>query len=148
MTYCYNNGQIEGILLGCRAWRVISDLYRQRVRGDCFIIQGCRGGADFRPICRVNSKPGGVPRHYSVGEAAEGITEILVAAEQAGQRCGWKRGKEMMISDVKKCLLKNISITKAKDIIADKTAMFENTWDLFITDFRSDMYTRNSWYII
>ena len=59
-----------------------------------------------------------------------------------------KQGKEMMITDVKKCLLKNLSIIKAKDIKADKAAIFENTRDLFIKDLRYDIHTRNSWYII
>ena len=53
-----------------------------------------------------------------------------------------------MISVVQKCLLKNLSILKAKDTIADKIVVFENNWDSFITDLRSNIYTRNSWYII
>ena len=47
-------------------------------------------------------------------------------------------------------MLENVywSILKAKDTIADKVAVFENTWDDFITDLRADVHTRYSWYTI
>ena len=58
--------------------------------------------------------------------------------------CMFEQCNQMMISDVKRCLLKNLSIIKAKEIIADKVSIFENNWDLFITDLRSDIHSKNS----
>ena len=58
-----------------------------------------------------------------------------------------KDGKEMVISDVKKCLLKNLNIIKSKDVVLDNHAIFENKWNIFITDLRANIHTRNIWYI-
>ena len=35
-----------------------------------------------------------------------------------------KKGKEMTITDVKKCLLKNLSITEAKNVLVNKLIVF------------------------
>ena len=48
---------------------------------------------------------------------------------------------------VKKGLLKNLSIIKAKYILLDKIVLFEDKWRSFITDLNADVQTRNSWYI-
>ena len=54
----------------------------------------------------------------------------------------------MVISDVKKCLLKNLNIIKSKDVVLDNHAIYENKWNSFITDLREGIHTRNSWYIL
>ena len=59
-----------------------------------------------------------------------------------------RNGKEIMITDVKKCLLKNLNVIKAKETFSDNTIAFEENWNLFIQGFRRDIHTRNSWYII
>ena len=59
-----------------------------------------------------------------------------------------KTGTEMTIIDVKKCLLKNLSITKEKCIMTNDIASFENLWFPFIQDLRIDIHTRNSWYAL
>ena len=53
----------------------------------------------------------------------------------------------MVISDVKKCLLKNLNVIKSKGVVLDNHAIFENKWNYFITDLMEDIHTRNSWYI-
>ena len=50
-----------------------------------------------------------------------------------------KEGKEMVISDVKKCLLKNVNIINSKDVVLDCIIIFENKWNSFI---RGDIHTR------
>ena len=37
----------------------------------------------------------------------------------------------MVLSDVKRCLLKNVSIVKSKDILLDGLETFETKWDPF-----------------
>ena len=37
---------------------------------------------------------------------------------------------------------------KAKEVLLDNLAIFEDRLNLLITDLRADVYTRNSWYII
>ena len=76
------------------------------------------------------------------------VTHLIITSVKEVIYQKWKQGKEMMISDVQKCLLKNLSILKAKDTIADKIEVFENNWDSFIPDLRSNIHTGNSWYII
>ena len=50
--------------------------------------------------------------------------------------------------DVKRCLLKNLSVIKSKDIMQDDLENFEMKWEPFIVDLRNDAQTRNSWFII
>ena len=45
-----------------------------------------------------------------------------------------KVGKEMTLSEVKKCLLKNLSILKSKEIVSPGTDEFLNRWNPFIQD--------------
>ena len=59
-----------------------------------------------------------------------------------------KEGKEMGITDVKQCLQKNFRVLKAKEILSDSLESFEEDWNSFITDLRSDIFTKNSWYRI
>ena len=59
-----------------------------------------------------------------------------------------KEGKEMVITDVKQCLQKNLRVQKSKEILSDTLGTFEENWNSFITDLRSDIYTKNSWYRI
>ena len=54
----------------------------------------------------------------------------------------------MVITGVKKCLLKNPSVIKAKETLSDSIMAFEVNWNVFILDFREDIHTRNYWYII
>ena len=55
-----------------------------------------------------------------------------------------KTGKEMVLRDVKKCLLKNLTVINAKETLSDNIVAFEEKWNLFIQDFREDIHTRNS----
>ena len=57
-----------------------------------------------------------------------------------------RKGKRV-ISDVEKCLLKDLNIIKSKDVVQDNLVIFKNRWSSFITDLRADIHTRNSWYI-
>ena len=59
-----------------------------------------------------------------------------------------KEGKTMSSIDVKRCLLKNLSVIKSKDIMQDDLENFEMKWEPFIVDLRNDAQTRNSWFII
>ena len=59
-----------------------------------------------------------------------------------------KNGGEMCVTDVKMCLLKNLSILKSKELSNNTTNIFENRWFNFIRDFRNDERVRRSWYII
>ena len=59
-----------------------------------------------------------------------------------------KQGKEMTKADVKRCRLKNLSILKAREILLNKTDLFIENWNIFITELRADIYTSNSWYTI
>ena len=59
-----------------------------------------------------------------------------------------KVGKEFTLSEVKKCLLKNLSILKSKELVLTGTDEFVNRWNPFIQDLNEDIYTRNSWYTI
>ena len=54
----------------------------------------------------------------------------------------------MTIADVNRCILKNLSILKAREILSNKTDLFEENWNIFITELRSDIHTSNSWYTI
>ena len=41
------------------------------------------------------------------------------------------QGKEMKIADVKRCLSKNLSILKAREISLNKTDLFKENWNIF-----------------
>ena len=58
-----------------------------------------------------------------------------------------EEGKEMVTSDLKKCLLKDLNIIRSKDVVLDNHAIFENKWNSFIADLRADIHSRNSWYM-
>ena len=57
-----------------------------------------------------------------------------------------KTGSQMAILDVKRCFLKNLSILKSKT--TDSNDTFEEKWEVFILNFRGDIHTRDSWYIL
>ena len=48
-----------------------------------------------------------------------------------------KEGKEMLIVDVKRCLLKNLNVVKAREILSGSLEVFENKWNSFIQDWVS-----------
>ena len=54
----------------------------------------------------------------------------------------------MTIADVKRCLLHNMSILKGRDILLNKTDLFEENWNIYIAKLRADIHTSNSWYTI
>ena len=58
-----------------------------------------------------------------------------------------KSGTRMVMSDVKRSLLKNLNILKSKNMVQTNQAQFLNFWEVFITDLRNDTYTKTSWYI-
>ena len=54
----------------------------------------------------------------------------------------------MTIADVNICLVNYLSILKAREILLNKTDLFEENWKIFITGLRADIHTSNSWYTI
>ena len=76
------------------------------------------------------------------------VTNLLIISVKDVIYQKRKEGKRMSIFDVKRCLLKNFSIIKLKDIIQDDLEHFEVKWEPFIIDLRNDAQTRNSWFII
>ena len=76
------------------------------------------------------------------------ITHLLITSVKDVIYQKRKQGKEMAIADVKRCLLKNLSILKAREILFKKTDLFDENWNIFITDLRADIYSSNSWYTI
>ena len=58
-----------------------------------------------------------------------------------------KSGKKMIITDVKRSLLKNLNILKSKSMVQNNQQHFLNLWEIFIEDLRNDTFTKNSWYI-
>ena len=59
-----------------------------------------------------------------------------------------KTGSQMRLLDVKKCVLKNLSILKSKTTTVDDIDTFEEKWDVFILNLHGDIHTRDSWYIL
>ena len=58
-----------------------------------------------------------------------------------------KTGTKMHITDVKRCLLKNLSTLKTKELAVGNLLGFENRWDSFITDLKNDNRINGSCYI-
>ena len=58
-----------------------------------------------------------------------------------------KSGKKMIITDVKRSLLKNLNILNSKNMVQNNQQHFLNLWEIFIEDLRNDTFTKNSWYI-
>ena len=58
-----------------------------------------------------------------------------------------KSGTRLEMVDVKRSLLKNLSILKSKNMVQNNHVQFQNRWEVFITDLRNDTHTKNSWYI-
>ena len=67
------------------------------------------------------------------------ITNLIITSTKDVIYQKRKEGKKMFLSDVKRCLLKNLSIVKSKDILLDELENFEAKWDPFIVDLRSDI---------
>ena len=76
------------------------------------------------------------------------ITHLLITSVKDVIYQKRKQGKEMTIADVKRCVLKNLSILKAREILLNKTDLFEENWKIFITELRADIHTSNGWYTI
>ena len=76
------------------------------------------------------------------------ITHLLITSVKDRIHQKRKQGKEMTIANVKRCLLKNLSILKGREIILNKTDLFDENWNIFITELRADIHTSNSWYTI
>ena len=58
-----------------------------------------------------------------------------------------KSGTRMEMVDVKRSLLKNLSILKSKNMVQNNHVQFQNRWEVFSIDLRNDTHTKNSWYI-
>ena len=54
----------------------------------------------------------------------------------------------MCITDVKMCLVKNLSILKSKELSDNAIDIFENRWANFIRDFKNDERAKKGWYKI
>ena len=78
----------------------------------------------------------------------DNVTDMIIISVKDVIYQKRKEGKEMVITDVKQCLQKNLRVQKAKEILSDTLGSFEEKWNSFITDLRSDIYTTNSWYRI
>ena len=76
------------------------------------------------------------------------VTNLLIISVKDVIYQKRKEGKTMSIIDVKRSLLKNLSIVKLKDVLQDDLELFEAKWEPFITDLRNDIHTKNSWFII
>ena len=59
-----------------------------------------------------------------------------------------KDGSNMCITDVKMCLVKNLSILKSKELSDNAIDIFENRWANFIRDFKNDERVKKSWHKI
>ena len=59
-----------------------------------------------------------------------------------------KTGNIMNVTDVKMCLLKNLSILKSKELSNKIVSNLENKWSDFIRDFKTDERVKRSWYVI
>ena len=74
------------------------------------------------------------------------ITNLIITSVKDVIYQKGKEGKEMLTVDVKPSFLKNLNVIKAREILSDSLEVFENKWNSFITDFRSDVHMKNSWY--
>ena len=59
-----------------------------------------------------------------------------------------KKGDKMFLSDVKRCIMKNLHILKTQESLRDNNSTFDEDWKVFINTFRRDPTTQSSWYLI
>ena len=59
-----------------------------------------------------------------------------------------KSGNVMEVTDVKRCILKNLCILKSRELSSQTDNTFENKWLNFIQDFKTDEKVKKSWYTI
>ena len=59
-----------------------------------------------------------------------------------------KKGDRMTLTDVKRCIQKNLHINQTQRAMKNDTSSFEKDWKPFIETFRTDPTTKNSWYLI
>ena len=59
-----------------------------------------------------------------------------------------KLGDIMQLADVKRQVLKNLHITKTKELLKNENSNFDQDWRTIIDCLRIDQSTRNSWYHI
>ena len=53
-----------------------------------------------------------------------------------------------MLTDVKRCIQRNLHINQTQKSMENDNSSFENDWKKFIETFRTDPTTKNSWYLI
>ena len=54
----------------------------------------------------------------------------------------------MTLGDLKRCLLKNLNITRLLVIMIRNGDIFDQVWNAFLIDLREDSNTKNSWYLL
>ena len=59
-----------------------------------------------------------------------------------------KSGNVMEVTDVKRCILKNLCILKSRELSSQTDNTFDNKWLNFIQDFKTDEKVKKSWYTI
>ena len=75
------------------------------------------------------------------------VTNILITSVKDVICHKRKTGAKLCITDIKWCLLKNLSILKTQELIANTLDSFENRWYSFIIDLRNDIKVKRSWYM-
>ena len=81
------------------------------------------------------------------GAKKSSVTNVLITSVKDVIYHKRKTGSKMCITDVKRCLLRNLSILKTEELIANNMESFENRWYSFITDLRNDITVNGSSYI-
>ena len=65
------------------------------------------------------------------------------------QRCNkGKTGKRMTLGDLKRCLQKNLNITRLHEILIRNEDTFDQLWNTFLIDLREDSNAGKSWYLL
>ena len=59
-----------------------------------------------------------------------------------------KKGDKMNLSDVKRCIQRNLHIGQTQETLRNSSFNFDKDWKSFIEAFRIDPTTKNSWYLI
>ena len=59
-----------------------------------------------------------------------------------------KRGSKMTLGNFKRCLQKNLDLTRLQEALLRKGDSFDQTWNIFLTDLREDSNAKHSWYLL
>ena len=59
-----------------------------------------------------------------------------------------KTGKRMTLGDLKRCLQKNLNITRLHEIMIRNGDTLDQVWNTFLIDLREYRNIQNSWYLL